>query len=81
MLEVTTTLTQGAFGTDHDIFPVGFDCLEEDFGVCPDISVQDCLSLLVEDAQVHFAGVEVDSAVKFMLSGVKSHERASLVGS
>jgi hypothetical protein len=68
-----------AFGTNNNIFPVWPDGPEKCFRICPDVSVQDSLSILVEDAEIHFVGVQVDSAVKLMLSGVKSHEKASLV--
>gem|GEM_PF-5202833 len=37
-----------------------------------------CFSLLVENTQVHFVSVQVDSTVMFVLFGVKSHEKTYL---
>ena len=34
--------------------------------------------VLIEDAQIHFVGVQIDSAVVLVLFGVQSHEKASL---
>jgi len=68
-----------AFGTDNNVFPVWLDCSKEDFRIGPDVSVQDCLPVSIENAQIHFVGVPVDSTIKIVLFGVKSHEKASFV--
>ena len=47
--------------------------LEEDFSIGFDVSVQSDLACIVENAEIHFFGVKVDSAIKFVLFGVKSH--------
>ncbi|WP_267928071.1 hypothetical protein [Desulfolithobacter dissulfuricans] len=67
-----------ALRADHDIFTKGLDQLEEVIRPGPDIAMQDNLSFPVEDAEIHFVGVEVYSAIKIMLFGLKSHEKASL---
>jgi hypothetical protein len=38
--------------------------------------VQQYLSLLIQDAEIHFVGVQVDSAVVLVLFGVQSPEKA-----
>jgi hypothetical protein len=37
------------------------------------IAMYEDLAVLVEDADVHHTGMQVDTAVKWVLSGVKSH--------
>jgi hypothetical protein len=41
------------------------------------IAVHPDLAVLVEEADVHRPGVQVDAAVKWVLSGVKAHEVSS----
>ena len=43
-----------------------------------DVPVQDDLSLLIEDAEIHRSCVQIDTTVKFVLLGVKSHLRPPL---
>ena len=43
------------------------------------MTVHQDLAVLVEDADVHRPGVPVDAAVKWVLSGVKSHEVSSFL--
>jgi len=54
------------------------DGFQEDVGVCLDVPMQDDISFLVENAQVHCPGVQIDTAGKFVLLGVKSHLRPPL---
>jgi len=61
------------FHCDDNILPVGVDDFEEDFTIGFDVSVQSDLPCFIEDAEIHFFGVKVDSAIKFVLFGVKSH--------
>lgn len=62
-----------AFHGNDNVLSERLDDLEEDFAIGFDISVQEDLSGFIEDAQVHFFGMKVDSAIKFVLFGVKSH--------
>jgi len=62
-----------AFHRDHNILPEGFYDLEEDFAIGFDVSVQSDLPCFIEDAEIHFFGMKVDSAIKFVLFSVKSH--------
>jgi hypothetical protein len=66
------------FGADHDILAVWLDSLEKDIRFSPDIAVQKGIPVLIENAEIHFVGMEIDSAVKCMLFSIKSHEKASL---
>jgi len=66
-----------ALGTDDHIFLVGPNGLQKGIRLGFDVAMQQCLSLLIENTQVHFVGVQVDSTVMFVLFGVKSHKKAS----
>ena len=62
-----------AFGRQNDLIAVGGDGLEQRlWGGCH-VTVQQRFTSLVEDAQVHGAGVEIDTTVKRVLLGVESH--------
>jgi hypothetical protein len=53
-----------ALATDGEVVAVGGDELEEEFGVVVfDVGVDQLLALAVHDADIHWASVEVDSAV------------------
>ena len=41
------------------------------------IAVQQDLAILVQDADVHAAGMQIDATVKLVLLGVESHEVSS----
>jgi hypothetical protein len=62
-----------AFGRQDDLLAVGSDGFEQRlWGGCH-VTVQQRFPGLVEDAQVHGAGVEIDPTVKRVLLGVESH--------
>lgn len=63
---------------DDNILSERIDSLQKDVGSRLDVPVQDNLSLLIENAEIHRPGVKVDSAVKFVLISVKSHVRPPL---
>jgi hypothetical protein len=62
-----------AFDGDRQVFSVGGESLQQLFSVTGQLPVCESLALLVQDADVEAAGVEVDTAVIKMLSGVESH--------
>jgi len=66
---------EDAFYGNDDVFAIRRYCLEKDFGVCLDVPVKDDPALLVEDTEIHSPCMQIDAAVKFVLSGVKSHLR------
>jgi hypothetical protein len=41
------------------------------------VTVEYGFALLIQDAKVHGSGVQIDSAIKFVLVGVKSHMASS----
>ena len=67
------------FDGDDDVFAVRFDHREEGIGLSMDVFMEQDVPVLVEDAEIHGPGVEVDTAVEFMLLSVESHEASSLV--
>ena len=69
---------EDTFDTDDDILAIGRDGLEKRFWGCWHVTVHQNLPNLVQDAEVHGAGVQVDATVKLVrLRGVKSHEVSS----
>jgi len=62
-----------AFHGDDNILLIWFYDLEEDFSICFNVSMQSDLPFCIKDAEIHFFGMKVDSAIKFVLFGVKSH--------
>ena len=66
-----------AFHGHRDIFAVWLDGPEECFGWSFVIAVQDGFPFLVQDTDVHGPGMEIDSTIKFVLIGVKSHVASS----
>ncbi len=66
---------EDAFNSYNDILTIWSDGLEKDVRIGLDIPVKNDLPFLVEDTKVHCSGVQVDTTVKFVLIGVKSHLR------
>jgi len=69
--------SEDAFDADHHVLPVGRNRLEEWSRGCFHSSVQQDLSVLLQDAEVHGAGMQVDAARKLVRFGVESHEVSS----
>ena len=64
-----------ALNADDEAVEVGFDQFEKAVGITGDVAVDDLLAVRVEDAHVHVARVQVDSAVILMEFCVESHRR------
>jgi len=64
---------------DNDVLPERADGFEKALTIGINISMQPDFSGIIEDAEVHFSGMQVDSAIKFVLFGVKSHLVSSFV--
>jgi hypothetical protein len=62
-----------AFDGDRQVLSLGSESLQQPFSVAGQLPVHQGLALLVQDADIEAAGVEVDTAVMKMLSGVESH--------
>jgi hypothetical protein len=63
-----------ALDGNDEVFAVRGDRVEERLRGRPEVAVQQDLARLVEDAQIHRAGVEIDAAVVLVLLGVKAHD-------
>jgi hypothetical protein len=61
------------FGGDDETISLGGNGLEKRFRVRLHVPVPQRLTSLVEDADRHVAGMEIDATVKWVLRGVKSH--------
>ena len=66
-----------ALGANHQIVPIRGDGFEEGCRLGLNVAMEQDFSLLAEDAQVHFVGMQIDSAIMLVLFGVQSHEKAS----
>ena len=64
---------EDALRRDDQVFPVGFDSLEEAGSVAGEVLVKQDVALGVKNAQIHGAGVKVDTAVMLMLLGIEAH--------
>ena len=63
-----------AFGADGQVVAIGRDEFEEEVEVIVfDVGVDEFFALPVHDADVHLAGVQIDSAVEFGGGGVILH--------
>ena len=61
------------FHGDDNVLSERLDELEEDFSIGFNVSVQPDLPGFIQDAEIHFFCMKVDSTIKFVLFGVKSH--------
>jgi hypothetical protein len=62
-----------ALDTDDDAVAEGSDGLEQGVEVAGEVLVEDDVAGVVEDADVHGPGVQVDAAVESVLGGVEAH--------
>jgi hypothetical protein len=64
---------EDALDGDDEVPAVGLEGLEELVGVAGELLVDERAAIFVKNADIHGAGVEVNSAVMSMLLGVESH--------
>jgi hypothetical protein len=62
-----------ALAADDEVVATRRDGFEEGTGLGGQVFVHDDLAGVVEDAQVHGPGVQIDAAVESMLLGVETH--------
>jgi hypothetical protein len=62
-----------ALGADDEVVAIGLDGPQQRFRPAGEALVEDGLTGLVDDAQVHRPGVQVDATVEWVLSLVESH--------
>jgi hypothetical protein len=63
---------QQTFGRQDDLIAVGGDRFEKRFGGRLQVTVQQRITSLVEEANIHGAGVSIDATVIGVLFGVES---------
>jgi hypothetical protein len=66
-----------AFDSDHDVLAEGSNGMEKSFRVGVDVMMDPDIAPGIKDANKHVFGMQVDSTIKFVLLGVKSHRASS----
>jgi hypothetical protein len=66
-----------AFNPDNDVFEEGKDQFEKEFGIGFDVYMNQNFSLVVQDTNVHFSGMQIDTAIVLVLLIVEFHNLAS----
>jgi hypothetical protein len=67
-------LGEHAFHSNHEIVPKRSDRPQEIFRAAGKIPMQENIAFGIENAEVHFSGMKIDSPVVFVRLGVESHE-------
>jgi len=65
-----------ALNTDHKIIAVRGNDLEKVLRTTTDVAMDEDRSFPIKNADVHFSGMKIDSAVIFVCFGVESHDKA-----
>jgi hypothetical protein len=66
-----------AFNADNDVIDIWKYQFKEQHRIRFDILMHFSFSSMIDDADVHFSGMKVDTAIVFVLLIVKSHDLAS----
>jgi hypothetical protein len=66
-----------AFNRYHQPVAIGGNGLEKGVWSGFHVAVQQDISLLVHDTDIHAAGMQIDTAVKWVLRGIEAHEVSS----
>jgi hypothetical protein len=64
---------EDAFDTDDDVFDEGKHQFEKAFRIGFDIQVNDHFAFTIQDADIHFSGMQIDTAVILVLLIVEFH--------
>jgi len=64
----------------NHILTVRSQRLQQGFWACSEVLMEDDFPCLIQDTQVHGAGVQVDPAIELVLLGVEFYEASSLMG-
>jgi len=64
---------------DHNVLSVRRNGLQKGLRLGTDVSMEDYLSVMVQDAEIHGPGVEINATIVAVLLGVESHEVSSLL--
>ena len=68
---------EDAFDGHDQVLAVGLDGFQESLGPGAQVTVQQDLSLWIQDAEIHPAGMQIDAAVIAVTLGVESHPVSS----
>ena len=68
---------EDAFDGHDQVLAVGLDGFQESLGTGAEVTVQQNLSLWIQDTEIHPAGMQVDAAVESVGLGVESHQVSS----
>lgn len=68
---------EDTFNRDHHLFTIGGNGLEQRLRAGGQMAMHHDVTVLVQDANVHAPGVQVDATIELVLLGVESHEVSS----
>src|SRR5262245_16664502 len=68
---------EDAFDTDDQVLPIGRNGLEKRFWASRHVPMHQDLALLIQDTEVHGAGMQINAAVKLVLLRIEAHEVSS----
>ena len=68
---------KNAFDSDSNVIDIGENYLEKQFRIGFDILVNMDFTFLIEDTDLHFPGMKIDTAIVLVLLTVKSHNLTS----
>jgi hypothetical protein len=71
---------EDTFNSHDDILTMGHHDLEQGIWLGLDIAMHHNVTILVQDANVHAPGVQVDATIKLVRLGVESHKVSSSLG-
>jgi len=69
--------TKDALNADNDVIDIWKNHFKEQLRIGFDVFVNMSFTLFVEDANIHFSGVQIDTAIVLVLFIVKFHDLAS----
>jgi len=70
---------EDAFHGDDNPFSVGIDNRQKGIRVGPHVAMDENLTIMVEDTDIHTPRTQIDTTVVFVSLGVESHEASSFV--
>jgi hypothetical protein len=65
------------FNSDDNSLSIGGNGLEQRLRACGQIPMHHDLPVVIQNTDIHGAGMQIDAAVTLVLLGVKSHEVSS----
>jgi hypothetical protein len=63
------------FHSDHQTFPERGNIPDEFIRIAVNVAMEQNFSFAIKNAEIHFSGMKIDSAVMFVCFSVKSHFR------